>query len=121
MSNLHQKSPPLRSLCQAHVAVGQNLPILVYFSGDWDVHWEYGLLDPSPCEATGILMGFEPCEHGTLHLRYLLDLTLAVARDQITRSDKIHERGGDRRAGMILSKHLFDQTGVLNLGGFTTA
>ncbi|CAJ1377082.1 unnamed protein product [Effrenium voratum] len=28
--------------------------------------------------------------------QYLLDLTLAVARDQITRSDKIHERGGDR-------------------------
>ena len=39
-----------------HVAVGQNQwyhvgvgapPILVYFSGDWDVHWEY--FNPWPC------------------------------------------------------------------------
>ena len=38
---------------QAHMAVGQNQwfhfgigapPILVYFSGDWDVHWGYGIL-----------------------------------------------------------------------------
>ena len=36
-----------------HIAVGHNqwyhvgvgaTPILVYFSGDWDVHWGYGLL-----------------------------------------------------------------------------
>ena len=40
-------------LTTAQVAVGQNQwyhfgvgapPILVYFSGDWDVHWRYGLL-----------------------------------------------------------------------------
>ena len=39
--------------CQDEVAVGQNQwyhfgigapPILVYFSGDWDVHWGYGIL-----------------------------------------------------------------------------
>ena len=32
-----------------HLAVGQNEwdyapPVLVYFSGDWDVHWGYGSL-----------------------------------------------------------------------------
>ena len=26
-----------------HWGIGA-LPILVYFSGDWDVHWEYGAL-----------------------------------------------------------------------------
>ena len=43
----------LSKACQQHVAVGQNrwyhfgvgAPlILVYFSGDWDVHWGYGSL-----------------------------------------------------------------------------
>ena len=38
---------------QIHVAVGQNQwhhfgvsapPMLVYFGGDWDVHWGYGIL-----------------------------------------------------------------------------
>ena len=38
---------------RAHVAVGQNQwyhfgvgapPVLVYFSGDWHVHWGYGLV-----------------------------------------------------------------------------
>ena len=41
---------------EAQMAVGQNqwyhfgvgaLPILVYFSWDWDVHWGYGLLNHS--------------------------------------------------------------------------
>ena len=44
--------PPItRVLIVTHLAVGQNQwyhfwvgapPILVYFSGDWDVHWGYG-------------------------------------------------------------------------------
>ena len=33
---------------RSHVGVGA-LPILVYFSGDWDVHWMYDLdFDPWP-------------------------------------------------------------------------
>ena len=31
-----------------HFGVGAP-PILVYFSGDWDVRWGYGILDPQPC------------------------------------------------------------------------
>ena len=43
----------LTPLQMSHMAVGQNQryhfgvgaqPILVYFSGDWDVHWWYGVL-----------------------------------------------------------------------------
>ena len=44
------------------------LPMLVYFSGDWDVHWGYGLLTRghltmertvlfAPYEATNIFFG----------------------------------------------------------------
>ena len=48
----------LRACHATHMAVGQNQwyhfgvgasPILVYFSGDWDVHWGYDLdFDPWP-------------------------------------------------------------------------
>ena len=44
--------------CRLHLAVGQTMgshcgvsapPILIYFSGDWDVHWGYDLdFDPWP-------------------------------------------------------------------------
>ena len=47
-----------RQLERRHLAVGENQrchfgigapPILVYFSGDWDVHWGYDLdVDPWP-------------------------------------------------------------------------
>ena len=51
-----------------HMAVGQNQwyhfgvgapPILVYFSGDWDVHWGYGILTWPyfPVFSTGPLNG----------------------------------------------------------------
>ena len=47
---------PTNQLPFAEMAVGQNQwyhfwvgapPILVYFSGDWDVHWGYGILTHS--------------------------------------------------------------------------
>ena len=34
--------------CGYHFGVGVP-PILVYFSGDWDVHSGYGIFDPWPC------------------------------------------------------------------------
>ena len=33
---------PFWSRCTTHSKMGP--PILVYFSGDWDVLWEYGIL-----------------------------------------------------------------------------
>ena len=47
---------------KVHLAVGQNKcyhfgvgapPILVYFSGDWDVHWGCGLLTHGHLSVTG--------------------------------------------------------------------
>ena len=57
-------TPPEQAMSQrtedGHVAVGQHQwyhlgvgapPILVYFSGDWDVHWGVRDLDPWPCHS----------------------------------------------------------------------
>ena len=49
-----------------HMAVGQNQwyhvgvgapPILVYFSGDWDVHWGHGILTHGHVNYTQIAVG----------------------------------------------------------------
>ena len=33
----------VKAVCGSHSGVGAP-PILVYLSGDWDVHWNYGIL-----------------------------------------------------------------------------
>ena len=63
-TSIHSGGPELKHVSQAdgNLAVGQNQwyyfgigapPILVYFSGDWDVHWGYNLaFDPWPFDCT---------------------------------------------------------------------
>ena len=55
----------------ANMAVGQNQwhhflvgapPILVYFSGDWDVHWGYGLLTHGHIASTPEIIASSPCQ-----------------------------------------------------------
>ena len=53
----------VRQLAVGHFGVGAP-PILVYFSGVWDIHWGYDLgFDPWPASATESL-GLSVCSSG---------------------------------------------------------
>ena len=59
-----------------HFGVGAS-PILVYFSGDWDVHWGYGFLIHTHLTALGVLSSF--CVKRLMSLKKTSKAPAAVA------------------------------------------